>query len=435
MTIRCLEGDVHLTDEMPRPSPRIACYSHDTVGLGHIRRNIAVAAAMINTWPDADAVMITGNPESTSLWLPPRTDVVTLPTVAKDNRGNYRSRTLNASLDSVVAMRSAVIEAAVTSYAPDLLIVDKVPLGVGGELAAMLRRLRTESDTKIILGLREILDDPVSAVAEWAHGGTNLAIEEFYDAVWVYGDQRVYDPIVEYGLPATVARRCVFTGYLAADRFIGTDEPSHSTTLPTEPTAFPTPGPYVLCTVGGGQDGAQLARTFARSTLPAGHDGVVVCGPFMSEAARAAVHAEAAANPRMSVLDFVPDLHRLIADAAAVVSMAGYNSVCEVLATDRPALLVPRTHPRTEQLLRARRLAELGAADLLAADRLTSDRLAAWSAGAVASPATHRVSRANVDLDGLRRLPSIAERLLGRSPRRAELGSTRDRQKVDHRAA
>lgn len=413
MTVRAL-------DTGAPTSPRIACYSHDTVGLGHTRRNIAVAASMINSWPGADAMMITGNPEATSLWLPPRTDVVTLPTVTKDTAGNYRSRTLNASLDSVVRMRAALIEAAVTSFAPDLLIVDKVPLGVAGELVPALRRLRDEHDTTIVLGLREILDDPVTAVADWQRSGATAAIEEFYDAVWIYGDCAVYDPVVEYGLPASVADRCVFTGYLAADRFVDIEAPA-------EPDPFRRP--YVLCTVGGGQDGAELARTFARTPPPDAHDGVVVCGPFMAAGAREAVHVAAATTPRMTVLDFVPDLHRLIAGASAVVSMAGYNSVCEVLATDRPALLVPRTEPRTEQLVRARRLAELGAADLLSADQLEPGRLSAWLDRAVGTTpdAGCIEARAGLDVHGLRRLPAIAAQLLAAAPAA--------RRKVGHRAA
>lgn len=397
-------------------APRIACYSHDTVGLGHIRRNIAVATSMINRWPDADAMLITGNPEATSLWLPPRTDVVTLPTVAKDASGRYRSRTLNASLDTVITMRSAVIEAAVTSFRPDLLIVDKVPLGVAGELLATLRRLRDESDTKIILGLREILDDPVTAVEEWTRGHTTEAITSYYDAVWIYGDQDVYDPVAEYGLPIEVSRRCTSTGYLAADRFGGADADAAVTEAHDRP--------YVLCTVGGGQDGGELARTFAATPPPEGHDGIVVCGPFMAAEDRAAIHDQAAANPRLRVLDFVPDLHRLIGDAAAVVSMAGYNSVCEVLATDRPALFVPRSRPRAEQLIRAERLVERGLADLLPFDALRTDALASWCRRAVE---TSTVSRDGVDIDGLRRIPDIAQELL--------VTCRRPTERAGHRAA
>ena len=77
---------------------------------------------------------------------------------------------------------------------------------MAAELLPALRRLRDEHHTKIVLGLREILDDPVAAVAEWNRSGATAAIEEFYDAVWIYGDRRVYDPIVEYGLPASSRR-------------------------------------------------------------------------------------------------------------------------------------------------------------------------------------------------------------------------------------
>lgn len=414
-------------------APRIACYSHDTVGLGHIRRNIAVATSLINAWPEADALMLTGNPEATSLWLPPRTDVVTLPTVAKDGAGRYHSRTLNASLDNVVAIRSAVIEAATTTFAPDLLIVDKVPLGVAEELAPTLRRLRADSDTKIVLGLREVLDDPVSTVAQWSASGATAAIEEFYDAVWIYGDRRVYDPLVEYGLPATVADKAVFTGYLGSDRFVDPTEPA-APAASTEVDSCASRRPYVLCTVGGGQDGVTLAETFARTPLPADHTGVVVCGPFMADDDRAAVRAAAADNPAMTIRDFVPDLHHLIAGAAAVVSMAGYNSVCEILSCARPALLVPRTSPRLEQLIRARRLTELGATDLMPLDRLAVADLASWIDQAVdRGPVTER---AQLDLDGLGRLPAVAARLLPDLPT-GELGTVRTahRRGVDHRAA
>jgi predicted glycosyltransferase len=46
--------------------------------------------------------------------------------------------------------------------------------------------------------------------------------------------------------------------------------------------------------------------------------------------------------------------------ASAVVAMGGYNTFCEILSLDKPALIVPRARPRLEQTIRARRAAELG---------------------------------------------------------------------------
>jgi len=99
--------------------------------------------------------------------------------------------------------------------------------------------------------------------------------------------------------------------------------------------------------------------------------------------------------------------------------MAGYNSVCELLAARSRALLVPRVRPREEQLIRAERLAERGLVDCLHPDRLTPAALAGWMAGAVGSPAP---AAEPVDLDGLRRVPQLAEALLAvpaTAPRRS----------------
>jgi predicted glycosyltransferase len=62
---------------------------------------------------------------------------------------------------------------------------------------------------------------------------------------------------------------------------------------------------------------------------------------------------------------FRPDMDAVLAGARAVVSMAGYSTVAEVLGSGKPALLVPRTSPREEQLNRARRLAAAGRVEML----------------------------------------------------------------------
>jgi predicted glycosyltransferase len=383
---------------------RIALYSHDTQGLGHTRRNIALAAALVAAHPDTDVLLVTGNPEAAMLPLPPRTDVVTLPTLRKDADGGYAPRTLGGPLELVLDVRARVLEAALCSFAADLLVVDKVAAGVRGELLPALSTLREQGGTRVVLGLREVLDRPATAIAEWESSATTEVLTDYYDRVWVYGDPAVHDPVEEYGLPAEVAALVVHTGYLGHGRGEGLSTRSR----PSE-RVRPPAGPYVLCTVGGGQDGAQLARAFAAAPLPAGHRGVLLTGPFMSPSVREALLATAPDPARLTVLDFVPEAEEFVRGAAAVVSMGGYNSVCELLAAGSRALVVPRVRPREEQLVRAERLADRGLLDLCHPDDLDSARLGAWFAAAVTTPAP---AAAPVDLDGLRRVPLLAEALL-----------------------
>lgn len=372
---------------------RVVLYSHDTQGLGHVRRNLGLAAAIVRSCPRAEVLLVTGAPEAGRLPLPPRTEVVTLPTLRKNSAGRYEARVLHTDVEDVLQMRSRIIAAVVAGFEPDLLVVDKVARGVGGELDETLRVLG-RSGTKVVLGLREILDEADVARAEWDAAGTTDAVRAHYDQIWVYGDRRVGDPLRASALPDDLVRMSVHTGFLVPP-------------APTTGTAAPD-RPYVLCQVGGGQDGAALADAFVRTDVPAGHTGLLVTGPYMPAAQVARLH-RLAAGTAVQVEVFVPGTERLVHGAAAVVSMAGYNSVCELLGARRPALLVPRVHPRREQLLRARRLERLGLVGVLAPDELTPDTLGDWLAGAVgAGPPPP----ADLDVGGLDRVPELVRRLL-----------------------
>jgi len=90
------------------------------------------------------------------------------------------------------------------------------------------------------------------------------------------------------------------------------------------------------------------------------------------------------------------------------VCMGGYNSLAEVMATDTPALVIPRNTRRAEQPIRARALADAAVSDTIDINDLTPRRLGEWMAGA----ATRRVSREHVDLDGLHRVGHLACDLL-----------------------
>lgn len=402
----------HLTRPVPRR--RIALYSHDTQGLGHIRRNISIASALVGAHPDTDVLLLSGAPEATCLPLPPNSEVITLPALRKNLDGHYGPRVLGLPLEEVVELRRQISSAALLALRPDLLIVDKVARGFGGELEGTLRSLR-RGGTRTVLGLRDVLDSPAVTAAEWRSGRTDEAIRDLYDEVWVYGDPVVFDAAQAYGWSWAVRTKIAYTGYLA-------DHVPDPCAVAGGQDNAPPSEPYVLCLVGGGQDGAQLAEAFVESGPPPGHTGVLVTGPYMSPGDRERLVRTSRRRSDLLVHGFTARARELVAGAAATVTMGGYNSVCELLAAGCPTLVAPRVRPRMEQAIRASALSRMGRLDVLLPHELTPQRIRAWLERAVApasttttttgEPSRSHPCRPAIDLAGLSRIPVFAHALL-----------------------
>jgi predicted glycosyltransferase len=384
---------------------RIAFYSHDTQGLGHIRRNLALAGALAEGSDSPAILLIAGAQIANVLHHPPGVDCLTLPAVAKSAQGLYAAQHLPMTLNELLVLRAQTIAQALTTYRPDVLIVDKTPGGLMGELLPALKRLRQMGHTRCVLGLRDVLDEPIVATGEWRKARGSALVKRFYDAIWIYGDPMVYDAVREYDFLCDCASKVRFTGYLNRweQQAVTADERSsliEELALDVDRLAF--------CTVGGGQDGFDLARAFVQSELPADAGAVILTGPFMSDGDRRHLHQLAAQRARTRVLDFTPEPERLLAGADWVVSMAGYNTTCEILSAGKEALLVPRVRPRLEQWIRAQRLANLGVVTTVHPDALTPDQISRWFEW------THRRPRPRpaIDLQGLRRVPTLLQELV-----------------------
>ena len=395
-----------------RAGRRIALYSHDTQGLGHVRRNTLLAAAVVAADPGARVLLLCGAREAAALPLPECTDLAVVPELAKDGLGGYSARASNCSLDHVVARRSAALERVLAAYAPDLLVVDKVSRGFGGELEPALRHVRRQHGTRTVLGLRDVLDDVDTTQQEWEQSRTEEAIETLYDQVWVYGDPALFDPAVEYGWSEAVRAKVRYTGYLATGReLLLPAATSGSTEESTAPTASrPLDDPYVLALLGGGQDGAAVADAFARATYPPGHMGVLVTGPYLPAPDLHRLRRVARRRGDLRINRFVSDVPSLARSSAATISMGGYNSVCELLAARRPALVVPRTAPRREQAVRAERFEMHGLLDVLSLEDLGPDPVTRWLADALVRPDRPPPP---IDLHGLGTVPAMVAELLG----------------------
>ncbi len=334
-------------------SVRVLIYSHDTFGLGHLRRSRAIANALVPERPGVSVVIISGSPVIGSFEFGQGVDYVRIPGVTKQPDGDYRSLNLNVPIEDAVRLREALILQTAETFRPDIFIVDKEPAGFRGEVVPALERLRALG-CRIVLGVRDVLDEPTLLVPEWERKGATEILGRFYDEIWVYGLPEVYRPMAALSLPSRLARRTTYTGYLRR-------EVPKASSLTYHPKI--TRQPFILVTTGGGGDGEDVIdwvisayEADDRIELPA----LIVFGPFINRDHRRGFLERIARHPKLDAISFDTKLELLMRKAAGVVAMGGYNTFCEILSLDKRSLIVPRTRPRREQLIRAMEAERLG---------------------------------------------------------------------------
>lgn len=351
------------------PLRRVLVYSHDTFGLGNIRRMLEVARHLVEASPRVQVLVVTGSPMLHAFRIPPRVDYIKLPCLVRDEAGRYGARSLSIGLDEVVRLRTNLIRSSIEDFAPDLILVDKKPYGVEDELAGSLAGLGAKGRRpRLMLLLRDILDSPEATARVWRRKGYFEAISAHYDQVLVVGCPEVFDLRHEYRFPPFAAAKVAFCGYIA--RAPGR-EPREAV---RRRLGLAEREPLLLVTPGGGQDGAALVSAVLAglALLPPSRPlrCHVVCGPEMATAQQEALTARAATLRGVTVQTFSDDMMSLLGAADLVVSMGGYNTVCELLTLGRRALVVPRVRPSLEQCVRAERLAGRGLLRMLHPEQL-----------------------------------------------------------------
>ncbi len=392
-------------------SARILIYSHDSFGLGHLRRCRAIAHHLVARHKNLSVLILSGSPIIGSFDFRARVDFVRVPGVVKLRNGEYTSLSLHLDIEDTLTLRGSIIKHTANVFAPDVFIVDKEPTGLRGEVRETLEALKARG-TRLVLGLRDVIDDPVLLAPEWRSKNILPVVRDLYDEIWVYGLPQIWDPLEGMDLPEAVRRKTVFTGYLP--REVG-----------TVAAALPEPGiarrPFILVTPGGGGDGEKLVDWVLRAyevdpLLP--YPALVVLGPFMAPEARADFTARAQALDRVDAITFEPRLERLMSEAAGVVAMGGYNTFCEILSLDKRALIVPRQVPRLEQKIRAMRAEEFGLVRVLLDD---GERAAGAMAAALrAMPAQKRPRDVVIPglLEGLENVDRLIAPWLRQAPAR-----------------
>jgi predicted glycosyltransferase len=386
---------------------RVLLYSHDTYGLGHLRRNLVIARQLLAGPHPPRVVLASGSPVIDQVMRPDGLVCVQLPPVVKTGDDEYRPIDPAVAISLVRRARSAVLLDVIARWKPDVFLIDHAPQGMKGELLPVFDAIPLISPrTKVVLGLRDILDEPERVVEAWSADHVYETLESVYDRILVYGEQDLFDLGAAYRIPEPVASRLEYCGYVTGNTPVRSAE---------APGGLPN-GEYVLGTVGGGGDGVEVLMATARAAAASDLGSVLCMGPLMSGQDRRQLRALASSVPGAAVVDHVRDLTGVATRARCVVSRGGYNSLCELVSMRVPTIVVPRAWPRREQLLRARTFASRGLVELIEDE---GDDLVQRLAAAMSTARPPGPDARPLDFRGRERVAEVLDRVAGSASRTA----------------
>ena len=336
---------------------RILIYSHDSFGLGHLRRCRSIAHSLVARYKGLSVLILSGSPIIGSFDFKARVDFVRIPGIIKLKDGEYTPLGLHIDLEQTLQMRESIIYHTAAIFKPDLFLVDKEPTGLQGEVTSTLEMLKQQGCVNV-LGLRDVMDEATQLKREWARKKVLPVLDRLYHDIWVYGLREMGSPVEGLDLSPTTLAKIAYTGYL--DREI----PSNRNWV----APLDLEQPFILVTAGGGGDGVEMVDWVIRAYESAAvlrQRAIIVTGPFMQPAEQQEFHERCDALDNVEILTFDSHIELLMQKAIAIVAMGGYNTFCEILTLNKPALIVPRSVPRQEQLIRAERAVRLGLVGIL----------------------------------------------------------------------
>lgn len=400
---------------------RLLVYSHDTFGLGNIRRMLAICEHLHQAIEDLSILIVTGSPMLHSFRVTHGIDYIKLPCLKRSEGGHLGVRFLDLESDDVIGLRKQLILASVSSFRPDVILVDKKPLGLAGELEPALRYVKTHLPaSKVVLVLRDILDETAPTMDQWRNSQSDEAVEWFYDSVLVLGSTKIFDVRKEYRFSTEVNAKVVHCGYVKR-------QPGRrSRAAVRRELGVAGDERLVLVSAGGGEDGCALMEAYLSGLDIMPKDKVktlIVTGPEMAAPRRMKLMQQAAGRRDVAVLEFTDDLMSYMDAADLVVCMGGYNTVCELLTLQKRAIVVPREEPVAEQRIRAQRMSAMGLFETILPSALRPSVLRKAVQRQISGVAQQKV-RGLVDMEALPRIARLVREMSG--PGLPEAAMTRE---------
>ena len=361
---------------------RVLMYCQHVLGIGHLVRSLEIVRALT----DWEVTFLNGGDLCPGMEFPPQTEVVNLPPIKSESD----FKTILASekgqdLEAIKRIRARRIQAEFARIQPDVFLIEMFPFGrkhFAFELVPVLEQIRLKKmPTAVVCSLRDILVNNKRNQAQHNERAITL-MNRYFDLLLVHADPRFQT--LDETFPQVRDLQCDI-------RYTGFVSQAAPQTLEVAPALQASDQPMILVSIGGGRVGYEVvecalrASAHLQTSLP--HRMMILTGPYMPEEQFQQLLKSAEGQEQVVIQRYSSDFLSYLQEASLSVSMAGYNTCMNLLATGTRALVVPFTGGgNTEQTIRAEKLAQLGVVGVVSPSQLRPDYLAERMVQALKTP-------------------------------------------------
>jgi predicted glycosyltransferase len=370
---------------------KIIHYCQYIWGVGHFFRTLEICRALAGH----EVILVAGGPE-VDVDLPDHVQPFRLPGLMTDrNYDGLFPTDAGRTLEAVRRERKQRLYDLFEQQRPDALIIELYPFGRKAfrfELDPVLDGIRSGRlhRTRVFCSLRDILVEKSDPIAYEARVVKTL--NRYFDAVLIHADPSVVAIDQTFSRIRDLKVPIVYTGYIAAR------PPTGAGRALRKQLGIEASDRLVVASAGSGKAGIVLLEPLLEAAAHLEADRrlhlQMFTGPFMPEEEFQSLASRS--NQRVTVRRFTARFLSHLTAADLSVSMGGYNTTMNILATGVPALIWPYPGDR-EQGLRAAAMAQLGAAGVIRAQDLHPKPLAELMRKKMIAPGQHR---RQIDLDG-----------------------------------
>ncbi len=397
-------------------SLRILMYCNDSRGLGQTTRTLNIAASLSKALEDASILVLTDLSTVGRFRLAEHVDYVHLPVLETNGHAGFSFGGLNIDYENKLRIRRKIAHSAIKTFRPELVILDESLLNHPDEMLRIVDYVRDEAPAaKIVWSLSDTLGAPEVVKRQWTRNGVYEVFERFADEIFVFGAAQIFNVAESYQMPAPIARKIFYTGYLA---HLGMPSRRVCENLAKLNRNLP----FVLLSAGGSSGDRSMIdvylRVLEKSADRLAVQSLIIAGPAIGSEEKRHLALRAKKLPHVAFQRFGKHTLQYVRYADLVLYSGDYNLTGEILAHRKAALAVPNAKEQPASFCRARLLDDLGLIKLVPPEDyhpvLLSEEI-----GKTLFNSPRLVQKAryeNIPLDGLTKIAGRIQQLCGLAP-------------------